>query len=306
MDSFVQNPVLPALSAALLWALSAPLISRGLAEARRCADPVGSVLVGLTLATLTGALLLTALRGLPDSAALGSPYVLAAGLLTFPVGTGLYYVAAVKFANRAALAAQFANVKPVITIGFGLALFGETLSFGSALSAALILVGIGIILHGARARHAPPAAVGFGLVFATAWGLGEVFVRLGALDLARFDIAHAALVLSLPFALAALAAYGLWRPGRLAFPAPALLTVFAGHGALSFAGAYFLFFASISTHGLSHTVLITTFWPMLALLVSWLFDRNTVRDLGTEVIASMALFTLGALLHVASVWQAGG
>ncbi|MEL6840940.1 MAG: EamA family transporter [Pseudomonadota bacterium] len=300
MDSLAANPFAFALVAALLWALSSPVISQALRLARTTASPPETVVIGLNLAILVGAALLTAIRGLPDAGLLTEPFVILAGLLTFPVGTGLYYVASVWYRNRAALAAQFANVKPLITIPAGLMFFDETLDGTSVLAAVCITLGIAVIIYGAARKHTSFGAMSFGLFLALSWGIGEVSVRTAAMQSARFDIAHASLVASIPVAIFAWAAIRVMRRGTaIAWPPRKAAAAFVMHGALSFAGAYFFFFASISTHGLSHTVLITTAWPTLAIALSTLWDRDTLRNLSTELMIAMGLFTLGSVVHVA-------
>ncbi len=286
--------------AALLWAISSPVISVGLRFARSSHNPLETVVIGLNIAVIVGAATLTLLRGIPEAAVLLNPYVIAAGVLTFPIATGLYYAASVSFQNRAAIAAQFANVKPVITIAAGLILFGETLRLPSVLSAICIGLGVTIILISAFRDKTPNAAVVFGLLLALAWGLGEVGVRVAALTQDRFDIAHASLLMSLPVALALLLGTRVTRKtAATAWPSMPAVAAFAAHGVLSFAGAYYFFFTSIAAHGLSHTILITTAWPTLAIALSYLVDRGSLRNLSFELIAAMALFTLGSVIHIA-------
>lgn len=307
LDSLAAHPFAFALLAALFWAVSSPVISGGLRMARGTSYPSETVVIGLNLAVFVGAGALTAMRGMPSSDLITNPYVILAGLLTFPIGTGLYYVASVWFRNRAAIAAQFANVKPIITIAAGLWMFGEMLSFWSGLAAGCIALGIAVIVYGVIQRHTSFGAMWFGLFLAAAWGLGEVAVRVAAIQSARFDIAHASLLASLPATLALWFVVRLFRPrsSGVAWPSPAAALAFASHGILSFAGAYFFFFASISTHGLSHTVLITTAWPTLAIVISYVLDRSTLANLSVELIVAMALFTLGSVLHVAGSVLAG-
>ena len=302
MDSLAANPYAFALLAAFLWAASSPAISHGLKVARTTTSPSETVVIGLNLAIFVGAGLLTAIRGVPDANLMAQPFVIAAGLLTFPVGTGLYYVASVWYRNRAAIAAQFANVKPLITIPAGLMFFGEMLSGTSIFAALCITLGIVVIIYGVAQKHTSFGAMWFGLFLALSWSMGEISVRIAAMQSSRFDIAHASLVASIPVALLAWAVIRIARSHTpVAWPPRPALAAFACHGALSFAGAYFFFFASISTHGLSHTVLITTAWPTLAIALSYLWDRDTLRNLSTELLIAMALFTLGSVVHVAGM-----
>ncbi|MEM9341926.1 MAG: hypothetical protein AAGA87_02660 [Pseudomonadota bacterium] len=260
--------------------------------------PPETVVLGLNLAVITGACSLTILRGIPPLDLFLDPFVIAAGLLTFPIGTGLYYISSVWFRNRAALAAQFAQVKPIITISFGLLVFSEVLNVWSILAAGVITLGIATLVYGVIQKHTSLGVMFFGFMLACAWGLGEVAVRFAG-QFGRFDIAHASLVAAI---LPTIAIWGVVRIIRrnepVSWPDKTTLIAFSAHGIMSFGGAYFFFFASISLHGLSHTVLITTFWPVLAIVISYVLDRTTLQNLSTETMVAMTLFTIGSFLHV--------
>jgi len=71
------------------------------------------------------------------------------------------------------------------------------------------------------------------------------------------------------------------------------------HGIFSFGIAYSLFFKSISIIG--RTILITAFWPILALIISILLNRLRGRSEKTSVyvIVSAALIVSASVIELA-------
>lgn len=115
-----------AVGAAALWACSSLVVNRGLRGLRGSgASAVAGVVTGMVLALGVGASVLWVVGGFP-ALVVPDVRVVAAGVLTFPVGTGLYYLGALSFGGRSEVAAQFANVKPVLV------LLGAAVVFGGA------------------------------------------------------------------------------------------------------------------------------------------------------------------------------
>jgi hypothetical protein len=77
---------------------------------------------------------------------------------------------------------------------------------------------------------------------------------------------------------------------------------FCLHGLLSFGAAYSLLFHSIGLVGLSHTIMITVFWPTLALgLGAGLAKhRGATYHLPWALVGALALFTSASVVYVAS------
>jgi drug/metabolite transporter (DMT)-like permease len=73
------------------------------------------------------------------------------------------------------------------------------------------------------------------------------------------------------------------------------------HGIFSFGIAYSLFFKSISIIGIGRTILITAFWPILALIISILMNRLRGRSEKTSVyvIVSAALIVSASVIELA-------
>jgi len=90
------------------------------------------------------------------------------GVFTFILGTGLCYLCGHAYGTRTELAAQFANVKPVITVGVGVLLFDESFGLQSLVAGSLIFTGLGVLIIGTiRGRfHWLPLVLGLCLALA--------------------------------------------------------------------------------------------------------------------------------------------
>src|SRR5690606_21245635 len=78
---------------------------------------------------------------------------------------------------------------------------------------------------------------------------------------------------------------------------------FLMHGILSFGFAYMFFFESIARIGLSATILLTVFWPMLALGLNLILSRMQRKafKVPANVLAASVLFTFASLIHI--LWR---
>ncbi|MFM2129825.1 MAG: hypothetical protein RL477_1371, partial [Pseudomonadota bacterium] len=167
-----------ALATAVLWAISARIVGRGLA-AIPGPEKFPAIVAGLTVSLTTGAVVLFAVAGNGFRPADQSPWLIAAGIATFPVGTGIYYLCGHAFAGRMEFASQFANVKPLFSVGFAAFVLGEALRAPSWVALALIAAGIGVLLRACLQGAFSWPALGLGVLLALAWASGEGFAKLG-------------------------------------------------------------------------------------------------------------------------------
>ena len=287
-----------AVASAIFWALSARIVGRGLA-AMPGPRKFPSIIAGLMLSMFTGLAVLFAIVGGDLVLAEISPWLVAAGVATFPVGTVIYYMCGHAFAGRMEFASQFANVKPLFSVGFAVVVLGEQLRYPSWIALALIAVGIAVLFHATRRGTFSWAALGLGVLLALAWASGEGFAKLGLSGGPSLTATLAALLsgaavggaLAMPYLFArraqAFAGIGSWG------------WAFVLHGLLSFSIAYACLFESIQRIGVGRTILINAFWPGLAVMLGWLEGRLSGRHL--PIPAPMALAT--ALLLAGSVVQ---
>lgn len=290
-----------AVATAVLWAISARIVGRGMA-AIPGPQKFPAIAAGLMVSLLTGSAVLYAVAGRDLVVSELSPWLIAAGVATFPVGTALYYLCGHAFAGRMEFASQFANVKPLFSVGFAVLVLGETLRLPSWIALALIAAGIAVLLRATRRGAFSWAALGLGVLLALAWAAGEGFAKLGLATGPSLTATLAALlsgaavgaVLALPYLAAhrRLAFTGFRRWGW----------AFALHGLLSFVVAYACLFESIQRIGVGRTILINAFWPGLAVVFGWIEGRLTGR--AQPVPGPMTLATV--LLVSGSVVQIGG
>ncbi|MEF8856381.1 MAG: EamA family transporter [Haloplanus sp.] len=291
--------VVYALTSAFSWALSTVLVNRGLARLRR-RDGGRDIALGLAASLLTGSVLLSAVV-LPrfDPGTITLTLVLA-GVFTFPLGTGLYYLTAELYMQNAEIAAQFVKVKPIFSVVFAL-LLGERLGRLTGMGLGLIVAGLAVLLVATVRSAFSRLATIIGLTTALSWSVGEALMKVGVADVSSLVATYIALitgtavylVVAIPFM------YGEVRP-RAAYREGWLLP-FVGHGVLSMALAYTTFFTAIKAIGLAQTALITAFWPMLAIGLNYTIDRARGEPARTEIgmrylLSASGLLVLGSLL----------
>lgn len=253
-----------ALASALLWAISVPILNLGL---QRLPQQAVGAMVPALLTSMTAGTVVLGVIAVPGGVMHPiSAATILAGVFTYPVATGLYYLTGFAFGTRTEYAAQFAKVKPLFSVLIAVVVLGEAVSLVQALPLALMVGGIGLFYLGLSRHLYSRAAVTLGMLTALAWAIGEAFVKSGFTGSDTLDQAFVALFsgTALAWILYPLArAVGL-RSVRLDVK---WLWPFAAHGVISFGIAYTLFFHSVATLGLYSTVLLNAFWPFLSILV---------------------------------------
>jgi drug/metabolite transporter (DMT)-like permease len=223
-----------------------------------------------------------------------------AGVFTYPVATGLYYMASFSFNSRTEFAAQFAKVKPLFSTLIAVFIFDEAVNTAQALPLALMLSGIALFYIGLSRKLYSQMAVALGLLTALAWAIGEAFVKSAFESRDSVDQSFVAL------AAGTFLAWLLYPLARLlGLPSTPLqirwLWPFAVHGIISFGVAYTLFFHSIATLGLYPTVLINAFWPFVSILVVKGIQNLTDRQ--NQEPIPLAVWLASGLLLVASLME---
>jgi len=289
-------PYIYALSSALLWAASVPILNIGI---RRLPEQsltavIPGLLVSMTMGTFALGLFVFPISNF--EAASGA--TIAAGLFTYPIATGLYYMASYAFGARTEFAAQFSKVKPLFSLIIALFFLGETITSHQTVSATMVVVGILLFLLGVSRHSFTINAVILGLLTALAWAIGEAFVKIGFVE--GKSIEHSF------FALASgtLFAWFLYPLLRIRIIKPVTLHLywlwpFAAHGLISFGIAYTLFFHSITKLGLYPTVLINAFWPFLSIVLARLIFHPTSKHVTQRI--PIAIWLASSLLLVASL-----
>ena len=289
-----------ALISAFLWALSAPIINKGLDKIPNEAKFAG-ILIGLLASLLSGSLFLLIFL-LPHLGLVQfSLFLILAGIFTFPVGTGLYYLCGHAYKGKMEIAAQFARVKPIFSVLLAVLFLKETLSSGSYIS--LILIGIGtvFIIIGSLQGTFRLSALLLGLLTAGSWSLGEAFIKLGLSAKGSIIDTFVALVsgtIALTIFFILLSPFYSLKKHKC--QAASWITYFIAHGVLSFGVAYAAFFESIKVIGLGQTVLINAFWPIFAIFFVWLGSYISAEEYQVPKFIWLAatFLLIGSILQV--------
>jgi len=288
-----------ALLSAVLWAISAPIISSGLRSLPQ-QHRILAVFTGVLASQIAGTIVLGIIV-IEQSAfpSVISGYAVIAGILTFPIATGLYYFSGSAFNNRIEFASQFVKIKPIFSVLFAVLILNETLLFISYISLALIVIGtLILIVEGFRGTF-NWLALGFGLLTALSWAFGELFIKLGLISQNSISDTFVALSSAALFSLVVFTP-AVVKLIQLKVVISSWISPFLLHGIISFSIAYACFFESIKHIGLGKTVLITAFWPILAIFFSSLVNKFK----GDEYHIPVSIWFAAIILLMGSIIQA--
>ena len=264
------------LISALLWAISAPILNYGIQRIPKNAR-ISGILIGLLVSLVTGSALLLIIT-FPNLKSIAlSPYVILAGIFTFPIATGFYYLCSSAFDGKAEIAAQFARVKPIFSVLLAVLILREQLSYSSYTSLLLISIGIVFLINGRLHGVFSSSALVLGMLTALSWAIGEVFMTMGLTT--RTSIEDTCLAL-LSGTIACLILFIPLFPSlsKQKLEINSWIIPFIAHGILSFGLAYSAFFESIKQIGMGQTVLINAFWPILAILLTCFISRLKAEE----------------------------
>jgi len=289
-----------AVLSALLWAASAPVINHGLDKLPQ-QHRVRWISLGLFIALFTGAIALLPFLWIIQAPVEVNTYLVLAGLLTFPLATGTYYLSGEAFSGRMEFASQFSKIKPLLSFLLAAFVLHETMSQQSLISVSLIALGTVIFIWGATSHVLSGKGVVFGLLAAVFWALGELFMKLGIAGNHPI-LANWVAIVSGMFVFGAIALPGYKKVTGEAKIFP-MLWPFVVHGIVSFSVAYSLFFYSINQIGLAHTVLINAFWPILSILVTAIIRliRGQALDIPKILMLASVILLLGSLFETISL-----
>ena len=289
-----------AVISALLWAISAPILNKGLQNLPD-KDQLKYLVIGLYVAMLSGVASLLPFAELNELENLITLQIVLAGIFTFPLATGVYYASGIAFNKRMELASQFAKVKPVLSAILALYVLKEVFTYDSYISFGLISVGVLLMLSATRKHGIATSAVVLGVLTAVFWALGEMWMKLGIGKASAIDANLVAL-------LAAVILFSIIvMPTFISSDKRAItykwLWPFVAHGIISFGFAYAAFFHSIQTIGLGKTVLINAFWPLIAIIVTGMIRLRNDQPIGIPPLLWISIFfiILGSVVQAISL-----
>lgn len=280
---------------AFLWAISVPILNIGLKKIDD--NSPFDVLWPLFYAIATGALC-AYFFGVDKTVDFQfqnqSIYLVAAGILTYPLATCSYYLAGLLFKDRIELASQFSKAKPGLTLLLALAFLPVAMqgSF-SILGLLLLFMGIGTYIYAGLKKDVSLAGAALGMTTALLWSLGEISMKLSVGSYGGFTANFYALCYGAIFLLPIVVV--LTMMGKIRFQLPTENIPFLFHGIISFYLAYSLFFSGLDQLGVIPTVVINAFWPLLALIIT-----TVLYKINNHPIRTPRIIWLGSLLFLTS------
>lgn len=289
-------PYFYAIASAILWALSAPVLNAGLS--RMPEQTYSTIIPGLLVSLTTGTLVLGVIAFPINYHGAATIQIYLAGIFTYPIATGLYYMSGFAFGTRAEFAAQFAKIKPLFSTLIAVLILGEAINSNQTLPLILMIAGIALFYVGVFNKIYSRTAVVLGLMTALAWAIGEAFVKVAFNATNTIDQSFIALATG---TVTAWLVYLICRQhGLKSHPIQFdWLWPFAVHGVVSFGLAYTLFFHSIVVIGLYPTVLVNAFWPFLSVVLVNLFFLKKTPSLANHT--PLTLWFASGLLLIASL-----
>ena len=284
-----------AIVSAIMWASSAHILNKAFTNNT---FSIHTVIVGLYIALLFGTLTLTPFALTTKESVVFNMEIVLAGIFTFPLATFMYYLSGIFFKSRAEFAAQFSKVKPLITLLLAYLILEEPIIGHSLASSVLIAIGVLILLIGTSYKKIDFYGVIFGLATALFWAIGEIFEKLGVND--NDPIVSTWISLFSSFIVFSLIAIPYILNNGFKTSKDIIYWPFAIHGVISFGVAYSFFYYSISQIGVSKTILITTFWPVLSLFIGFLISlyRKEEVNLPKVIIVASLLFLTASIIQI--------
>lgn len=227
------------------------------------------------------------------------------GVFAFILGTGSYYLCGRAFGKKTEYAAQFSNVKPMISVFLAFIVLKESFET-SALAIAsigLMVSGVLVIFIGAIIKNFTWLAFFAGLSTALAWSFGELFMKIGLGDsISAINGNFAALLSSfIIYAVIYLIVFIKKRPQLVNIKK--YFGFFALHGILSFGIGYPSFYESTLRIGFANTIIIGVFWPGLSVMMVRTLNRwrkHEITPMPATMIIAIVLLTLGSLAKIVS------
>jgi len=266
-------------SAIFSWAISAPLIQKGMGEA----DTRFKIAKALMISLGVGYFLLFFSTGrigiIPLEQAIFS---FAAGLLTFPIGTGIYYFTIGKISAKNMMPFLYLKIPFVLFLSY--AILGEAFAFSLNVLLGMVLLVAGLVIVSfsmSRKRLGKTEGQRIGTILLAisiplAWAFGEIFIKLGTWGIEPIR----GIFYSLSFGFFTMAGvvllYSIFRKRKWErkdyMPGKSYL-YFAGHGLFSIFIAYTLYFWAIGLGSVAFSSLMVAVWPLLAVFLGIIAER---------------------------------
>ncbi len=266
-------------SAIFSWAISAPLIQKGMATA----DTRFKIAKALMISLGIGYFFLFFSTGrigiIPLEQALFS---FAAGLLTFPVGTGIYYFTIGKISAKNMMPFLYLKIPFILFLSY--AILGEALvlSINVLLGMLLLVAGLVIVSFSMSRKRLGKTegqrieTILLAVSIPLAWAFGEIAIKLGTWGIEPIRGIFYSLGFGFFTMVGLVLFYSLFKKRKWTrkdyMPGKSYL-YFAGHGFFSIFIAYTLYFWAIGMGSVAFTSLLVAVWPLLAVFLGIIAER---------------------------------
>ncbi len=322
--------ILACIIADIGWIISAFIVSRGIKEIKGHYSNVfkENDLNGIQIELILKYLSVTLLIGFAALTAILIPifysnflsfswYIIPAGILLYGAGTALYYFCSVVYL-RAEVASQFARVKPLFAIVFGIFIFNEIFALPDIISFILVCVGISLFLIITIKGKFGFLGLILGVLTALSWAFGEVFINLayvttpvGVYQPYIFTY-HGTLIGLISVVTVYLILFlknrGIKTERKLNLQPRngegwTIYKYFIAHGILSIALGYTTNHIGIYILGLAGAAIITSVWPILSLIIGYNLyfssdDQEKYKDKIVWIVITAVILLAASIFYV--------
>lgn len=257
-----------AIVALLSWSLSTFFINKALYYTR---DDIKNLTIGILISLFSGSIISLVYFNLTDNSLYFNIIHIIIGFIVFVVANFLYYYSSYLFKGKSEIPAQLSNSKNIISASFGI-LLGESLTSGKLIAVILLILGISIIIFSTlidnELDYRPIIA---GLSLALVWSFGEILIAIFATgNVDPIEMSVSGLIYSTIIYFFILVCFFYYKnynlKGIVSISTKNHYLYFVSHGLLSFSVGYTMFYKSVYIVGLSETIIITSLWPIVAIL----------------------------------------
>jgi drug/metabolite transporter (DMT)-like permease len=267
------------ISAIFSWAISAPLIQKGMSAADTRFKIVTALLVSFGVGYFFLFFSTGKIGTIPPEQAVFS---FLAGLLTFPVGTGIYYFTIGKISAKNMMPFLYLKIPFILFLSY--AILGEAFVFSLNVLLGMLLLVTGLVVVSlsmsrkrlGKSKGSMMATILLAASIPLAWAFGEIAIKLGTSGIAPVRGVMYSLGFGFYTMLGLVLLYSIFMKRRWTrkdyMPRKTYL-YFAGHGFFSIFIAYSLYFWAIGLGSVAFTSLLVAVWPLLAVFLGIIAER---------------------------------
>jgi drug/metabolite transporter (DMT)-like permease len=272
------------IAAIISWSISAPLIQKGMKFSNTNFKTAQALLVSFGIGFALLFLFAGRIGTLSFEAMIFS---FLAGLLTFPVGTGLFYFTIGKISAKNVLPFIYLKIPFALLLSYMILKENFILNINILIGMIVLISGLVLVSRSMNQKKMKQNKeemfrdIAFAVMIPMIWALGEVSIKLGMGGSVIYPVVSIFYSLSfgvfiticIVLILSIISIKKKLRFVQEDFMPRKAYIYFAGHGLFSIFIAYTLYYWAIGIGSVSLSVLLVAIWPLLAVLLSIIVEK---------------------------------